>query len=357
MTLAVVAGLGRLCHGDCNGYDCGMRASHIRLAAAVFMSAIGVWWFAYDVMWADVWLVTQSAKLSWIALAALALLGEFLVRAYRWRVLLGPLGNRVRLLDLWSASVIGAAVNTLIPLRAGEIAKPMVAARRTGHRLTTLFATNVMERVFDLLGMVSVLVIMVFLLPGTPGDDALVVNLHRYGSVVGFGALAALGIFFALATRETAARDLFARILKLAPPPTRKPFLDLFDGFVVGLGSTRDTRALLTAGVLSVAMWLNGALAIWFLFQAFGFALPFAAACFTGVAIALTVALPQAPGFIGVFHVAIEKTMVLWGMPDNESKSFALIFWVVSFVPVTVVGMMAMWREGLSFTDVTRAEE
>ena len=151
MTLAVVAGLGRLCHGDCNGYDCGMRASHIRLAAAVFMSAIGVWWFAYDVMWADVWLVTQSAKLSWIALAALALLGEFLVRAYRWRVLLGPLGNRVRLLDLWSASVIGAAVNTLIPLRAGEVAKPMVAARRTGHRLTTLFATNVMERVFDLL--------------------------------------------------------------------------------------------------------------------------------------------------------------------------------------------------------------
>jgi len=334
-----------------------MKSSHIRLAAAVFMSAIGVWWFAYDVMWSDVWLVTQNAQLSWIALAAAALLGEFFLRAHRWRVLLRPLGHEVRLLDLWSASVIGAAVNTLVPLRAGEIAKPMVAARRTGHRLSTLFATNVMERVFDLMGMVSVLVIMVFLLPGAPGDDALVVNLHRYGSLIGFGSVAALAVFFTLATRKTAARHLFERILSLAPPPMRSPFLSLFDGFVSGLGSTRDRSALLQAGVLSVAMWLNGAMAIWFLFQAFGFNLPFAAACFTGVAIALTVALPQAPGFIGVFHVAIEKTMVLWGVPDNESKSFALIFWVVSFVPVTVVGMIAMWREGLSFSEFSGTEE
>lgn len=104
-------------------------------------------------------------------------------------------------------------------------------------------------------------------------------------------------------------------------------------------------------------MWLNGAFAIWLLFQAFGFVLPFAAACFTGVAIALTVALPQAPGFIGVFHVAIEKTMVLWGVPDTESKGYALVFWAVSFVPVTLVGMVAMWREGIHMKDVTDQEE
>ena len=115
--------------------------------------------------------------------------------------------------------------------------------------------------------------------------------------------------------------------------------------------------ALWKAGILSIAMWLNGALAIWFLFQAFGFELPFAAACFTGVAIALTVALPQAPGFIGVFHIAIEKTMVLWGVPDAESKGFAIVFWAVSFVPVTVVGLVAMWREGLGMKDVTEHEE
>jgi hypothetical protein len=334
-----------------------MNGQHIRIAAAAFLSAIGIWWFAHDVLWAEVLDILSTVHLQYVLLAAITLLAEFFLRAHRWAILLRPLGTQVRLMDLWSATVIGAAVNTLVPLRAGEIAKPMVVARRTGHRLSTLFATNVMERVFDLLGMVTILVIMVLMLPGSPGDDALVVNLYRYGSIIGFGALAALAIFFVLATREHAARGLFEAILSLAPPAVRPPFLHLFDGFVAGLGSTRNKNSLWKAGLLSVGMWLNGAVAIWLLFQAFGFELPFAAACFTGVAIALTVALPQAPGFIGVFHIAIEKTMVLWGVPDAESKSYALVFWAVSFVPVTIVGMVAMWREGMSMKDVTGREE
>ena len=58
---------------------------------------------------------------------------------------------------------------------------------------------------------------------------------------------------------------------------------------------------------------------------------PFGAACFTGVAIALTVALPQAPGFVGVFHVAMQKTMILWGQGDADANGFAIVFWAVSF--------------------------
>ena len=334
-----------------------MKGQHIRMAAAAFLSAIGVWWFVHDIAWVDVFAVLSTIRIEWVGLAALALLGEFLIRALRWSVLLRPLGIRASLADLWSATVIGAAVNTLIPLRAGEVAKPLVAARRTGLRLSTLFATNVMERVFDLLGLVSILVLMILLLPGTSGDDLLVANLYWYGSWIGFGALVAMMVFFLLATRGVEARGAFERILALAPIPVRTPFLHLFDGFVMGLGSSRDRKRVAQAAALSVLMWLNGALAIWFLFQAFRVDLPFAAACFTGVAIALTVALPQAPGFIGVFHIAIEKAMLLWGLAPHESKGYALVFWAVSFVPVTVVGLFAMWREGLSVREVRRAAE
>jgi len=334
-----------------------MKAQHIRMAAAIFLSAIGVWWFVHDIAWPEVVAVLGTIRVEWVAIAAIALLGEFLIRSLRWAILLRPLGVSVRIPDLWAATVIGAAVNTLIPLRAGEIAKPMVASRRTGLRLSTLFATNVMERVFDLLGLVSILVLMVILLPATSGDDLLVANLYRYGSWIGFGAFTAMMVFFLLATRGPQARGAFERILSVAPEPARRPFLHLFDGFVLGLGSSRSRTSVLKAAALSVLMWLNGAVAIWCLFQAFRVPLPFAAACFTGVAIALTVALPQAPGFIGVFHVAIEKAMTLWGLAPHESKGFALVFWAVSFVPVTVVGLMAMWQEGLSVRDVQSGRE
>ena len=132
--------------------------------------------------------------------------------------------------------------------------------------------------------------------------------------------------------------------------------MELFDGFVAGLGNARDRKGLVQAGMLSVWMWMNGALAIYCLFQAFGMSLPFGAACFVAVAIALTVALPQAPGFIGVFHIAIEKTMVLWGQPVTSSKGFAIIFWAVSFLPVALVGLLALWQEGMSLTSFRKVE-
>ena len=203
-----------------------MKGTHIRMAAAVFLSVIGVWWFVHDVQWNNVRAVLSTIHIGWVALAASTLLAEFMLRAYRWSTLLTPLGARPKLMDLWSATVIGAAVNTLIPLRAGEIAKPMVASRRTGIRLSTLFATNVMERVFDLLGMVTILVVMVLLLPGSRGNDELIQNLHWYGSWIGFGAISAMMVFFLLATREKAARGIFERNLKVGPPPLRPIILD-----------------------------------------------------------------------------------------------------------------------------------
>ena len=96
-------------------------------------------------------------------------------------------------------------------------------------------------------------------------------------------------------------------------------------------------------------MWINGAIAIFCLFVAFDITLPFGAACFMGVAIALAVALPQAPGFVGVFHIAIANTLLLWGQDPIAAKGFALVFWAVSFVPVTILGVTLGLSEQLDW--------
>ena len=338
-----------------------METGKAQAALAILISASAALWFAWGVEWAEMGGVLSSVQLRWVALASAILLGEFAIRALRWKVLLRPLGTGAKVTDLFAAQVIGAAVNIFLPLRAGEVAKPVVASRRTGHPLAAVVATAVMERVYDLFGMVSVLVLMAVVLAPDAGVGAseenreLVRNLKLYGGLFGLFALTCMLIFFALATREKAARSIFTLIVSIAPPPIQRRFLGLFDGFVAGLGNARDRKGLLQAGLLSMWMWLDGALAIWCLFQAFGMVLPFGAACFVAVAIALTVALPQAPGFIGVFHIAIEKTMVLWGQPVTSSKGFAIIFWAVSFLPVAIVGLLALWREGLSLANFRQA--
>ncbi|NOY25783.1 MAG: flippase-like domain-containing protein [Oligoflexia bacterium] len=330
------------------------------MAVGLLVSGTALVWFSWGVEWNELMAELRAIRVAWVVLAALILLGEFAIRTMRWQVLLRPLGMRARLRDLFAAQVIGAAANILLPLRAGEIAKPLVAARRTKNPIAAVFATSVMERVYDLLGMVFVLVLMVTVLPRSDAslpesERILVSNLKLYGSLLGLAATAAMVTFFALATRRVAARRTFAMLAGIAPAPLRDRLMRLFDGFVAGLGNTRDPKGLAQAGLLSILLWFNGAVAIWCLFKAFSMILPFGAACFTGVAIALTVALPQAPGFVGVFHLAIEKTLVLWGQPVQRAKGFAIVFWAISFLPVLTVGLGAMWREGLSLRSLRHA--
>ncbi|MCB9781125.1 MAG: flippase-like domain-containing protein [Alphaproteobacteria bacterium] len=330
------------------------------LVVGIGVSGGALLWFLWGIDWPGLGDALARVHLPWVGLAALILLAEFGIRALRWAVLLRPLGASARVTDLFAAQVIGAACNTLLPLRAGEIAKPLVAARRTGHPLSAVVATAVMERVYDLFGLVSVLVVMVLVLPTDltnlpPEEQLLVKNLKLYGGLFGLAAVVAMGIFFALANGRATARRAFVAIASLGPPPVRDRVVQLYDGFVAGLGNTRDPKGLLQAGLLSVGLWLNGTLAIAVLFRAFDMALPYGAACFTAIALALTVALPQAPGFVGVFHVAIEKTLVLWGQPVTPAKGYAIVLWAVSFLPVLMVGLAALWREGLDLATIRAA--
>ncbi len=321
----------------------------LRLLPGLLVSLGFTLWFVLRAHWTEVAAALQGVDLPLVLLSATVLFSEFVIRSLRWKVLLRPFAPTARLWRLFVATIIGMSLNVVLPFRAGDIARPWLGARETGTPILALVTIAVIERVFDILGLVSVLVIMVAILPANAqAHGELVTNLKLYGSVFGFVGVAGMVTFLTLAARERAARHIFARIVSVAPKPVADRFLFLFDGFVKGLESVRSRRALWQAGALSLVHWLNGAISIYVLFHAFGIDLPFAAACFTTVAIALTVALPQAPGFFGVFHVAIETTLVLWGLDPAPAQAFAIVFWAVSFVPVATAGAIAWWREGLS---------
>ena len=319
-------------------------------------------WFLHSVEWSALGDALSQVSLGPVVLACALLLGEFVLRALRWKVLLRPVAPEAKVQDLFVATVIGATANTLLPARAGELAKPLVASRKTGASFTAVLATTVMERVYDIFGLLAVLTTMVLVLPvdvgETPDEAELVRNLKLYGALFGAFAFGCMFTFFGLASRGADARRVFVRITSIAPAPVANKFNDLFDGFVQGLGNARDLSGMWKAGGLSLAIWFNGAFAIYVLFAAFDLDLPIGAACFTAVASALTVALPQAPGFFGVFHVAIEKTLVLWAVDPTPAKAFAIVFWGVSFLPVTLVGLLALWREGLTLGGIwSRTDE
>ena len=319
------------------------------------ISAIALGYFIQGMKWQQLWIALKDVRLEWIALASLILILEFWLRALRWNILLRPTGIKIPTKTLFSAQVIGVACNTLLPLRAGEIAKPYIASRHTSAPFVKIVATTIMERVFDILGMVFIMLLMLSLAtPSSLADSQseLVYNLQVYGGIFGVFAALCMAFFFFLVASKQRSRGVFVRITSIAPTPIAQKLMEFFDVFVDGLKSSTDRTSFWSAGALSLWMWLNGAIAIYCIFLAFGMNLPFGAACFVSVAIALTVALPQAPGFLGVFQVAMEKTMVLWGQPEGPAEGFSIVFWAVSFIPITIIGLLALWKEGLTLKGI-----
>jgi uncharacterized protein (TIRG00374 family) len=288
-----------------------------------------------------------------VLVSVLILLGEFVIRAVRWRTLLKPVAPHASFSALLAATLIGGAVNTLLPMRAGDLARPLIAHRRTGVPVTTLVVTNVVERVFDLVGMLFVLLLALATLPSTDGPEGVLVdNLRRYGLLLGGSGMFGLLVLSLFARNRAWLAPWVERLVRVLPHAPGTVARRLLVGLMDGMAVMAHPGQILMAIGASLLLWFNGALAIYVLFQAFGLALPFGAAAFTGVALALTVVLPQAPGFVGVFHVAIEKTMVLWGLAVAPAKGYAVVLWGVSFLPVTLLGLAALWREGLTLGDL-----
>lgn len=314
------------------------------------MSVVFLGWFLFSAHWSELGQALASARPELVALSAAVLFTEFGIRALRWKVLLRPIAPRARLWRLFVATVIGMSLNVVLPFRAGDFARPWLGARETGTPVLPLVTIAVIERVFDIIGLFSIFCLMLVLLPEhATAQGELVYNLKLYGSLLGVCGGIGLATFLGMAFHPDRSRGV---VLHYAPllGPLRHRVLQLYDGLATGLESVRAPSALLEALGLSWVHWFNGALSIFILFHAFGLDLPPAAACFTSVAIALGAAAPQAPGFVGVFHVIIEKTLTLWGQPVSPSKAFAIVFWGVSFLPIATVGAILWSREGLSLT-------
>jgi uncharacterized protein (TIRG00374 family) len=325
-----------------------------------------MWWFVRDIEGAELGRSLQAVSLPFVGLSALVLLSEFWIRALRWQLLLQPI-RPTRLGALLQATLIGAAGNTLLPMRAGDLARAVVASGATGIRLTTVFATNVMERVYDLFGLVAILLLTFLLLPDglavDPEDVQRIEKLAFFGKLIGVAALSGMVVFFFMARNPDQAKAFVRFCSAPAPGPVRNKARDLGSAFIEGLAATQSARHMGGAIALSLLLWFNLSLAVYLLFIAFHFQLPYAAACFITVAIALAVVIPQAPGYLGVFQNVIEVTLALWTSAElfhhggatelaQDIKAFAIVFWGVSFVPVTILGLLSLRRADLSLRQI-----
>ncbi len=305
-------------------------------------------WFVASLDLAALGSVLADLRWGWVVLAAVLMLLDYAVHGLRWRILLDHVDPDLDWRTLWMATTVLWGFNTILPLRAGNFLRPAVVSMRRGVPYTTLLFSSAAEYVCDIVGIVVLVLAMIWLLPPDLVAGATLQRIQLWGTLAGVGSLVFIGFVVLLSTRQ--ARSVVERLLSPLPSPSlRERALDLFDQLVLGMAAVNDPLRFLQALLLTLVVWGGWLLAILATFRAFDLDLPLAGALFWESSLTLSMLVPQAPGYLGVFQVVTEQALALFDAPTAKAEAIALVFWTVCFVPVTVLGLYDGSRMGLSW--------
>jgi uncharacterized protein (TIRG00374 family) len=316
----------------------------------IFLLTLGLLGFFFrNADMSGVWAETRRAQPGLLALAIGVTGVTYVLRAFRWQYLLAPIG-RTHFATAFRATVIGFAASFLLPARAGEVIRPYLLARRERLSATAAFATVILERLLDLVTVLLLFGVFVFTL--APGDVvATPAQLGRVklGGLLAAGAGAAsLAVLFALAGHPERIGRAALRIERVLPARLALAVAKFVETFAQGLAVMRQPRRLLLALALSLPLWVSIAAGIWLCSQAFHITFPFTGSFLVTTMLVVGVAMPT-PGAIGGFHAAYQiAVQTFFGAPTDRAVGGAIVLHAISFLPVTLLGIIFMAREGLT---------
>jgi glycosyltransferase 2 family protein len=326
-------------------------------AIGIVLSVALLWWTLKDVSLAAVWAELARSSIPYFLASAFFATLIFPMRTYRWRIILEPVAPDLPVGPLWRSTAIGMMINNVVPARAGEIARAYAVTRETPVTFASALASLAVDRLFDMFAILG-LGAAAILDPAFPPDARVAgqsLGDLAQGSiiivVVLVGALYLLAYFPAQLVR---AFEIFARRVSPTVEERGKGALLRFSD---GLSVLKSPVRFLLVLAWTIAHWLVNALAFWLGFKAVGLTLPFSAALFLQMLIAIGVALPSAPGFFGVFEKLATVGLAIYSVDATAAASWAIGFHMLSLIPITLIGIYYFSRLGLSFGELRAQSE
>ncbi len=334
-------------------------SSRLKLAAGLALAAGLLVFFFHGIDRGAFLAALRSADLRYLAGVVAVTCVVYAARAWRWGFLLAPM-DRVPYGRLFSATYVGFMSGLVVP-RAGEVLRPFLVARRhPAIPVSAGFATIVLERLIDLLTVLALFSAYLYLLP-TPAAQShgtVMGQLKRGGVLAAAGALGVLVVLVAFHLRADRAMALIDAVLARLPRRLAEPLHHMAQAFGDGLAVLQaPARHLLAIAGQSLLVWLAIASGLFMCNRAFGIALPFHSTFLMLGFLTVGVAIPT-PGMVGGFHVAYQLALVKgFGVDPGIAAAAAITSHVLTSLPVLVIGLYFLGREGLSMSKVARMTE
>jgi uncharacterized protein (TIRG00374 family) len=288
--------------------------------------------FARTIDWHAAWQSMRHASLPLLAAAIGVNILSVLIKGVRWWLFLRPIGIPSLPLAV-RATVAGAGLNNVLVANGGDAARVVFVSRVSGVPSSTVLASLALEKLFDPIGFVMLLVfgVLVFELPPQferwklPAEILLVVIIL-------------LLAFFVYATRH----------IKPEYVPERRAKPRTVGGkiraYLVSFGHTAGRLAtgprFVAAMFLSLLSW---GCQLWTFDLAASAAhvpMPLAAslACLLGINVGLIIR--ATPGNVGFFQFVYALMAGQFGIARNDAIAISLLIQTLQILPLTLLGVV-----------------
>jgi uncharacterized protein (TIRG00374 family) len=238
----------------------------------------------------------------------------------------------------------------LLPGRLGEIARPVMLAEKEKIKKSQAIATIINERLFDLL---TVLILLgIYLTSGLGTPSPVLLKLKTIALLL----LPLVLLVFLLITLANSDKffpgteKLIHWLVRVLPARFRARASAAVGHFVKALHLNLGWASMVQVFFFSLLHWIIILVSYWLLMRGFaGIGLDLASTIPFLAVIFVSAAIPT-PGMAGSLDLASKYALVgLFGITAKTAVAFTILFHFLLLLPPIVLGLIAFWREGLSF--------
>jgi uncharacterized protein (TIRG00374 family) len=304
--------------------------------AGYVISALSLIWVFSRFPFAQLGEHLRELDWTWVAIAIAAELAIYFADAWRWMILLRPVGTPSFGCCL-QAVFVGLFANDILPAKAGEIIRCFLLSFKTDVPVSLALTSDVILRIMDGLWIVILYLFITFQVESH-------VWVTRIMTLFGAGAVsAALIILWILFHRQHAHNFMnengwAARFIHLLEEIHR-------------LGHWREMGIAMAIGAI---YWALQAFSVWSICRADSFYFNASDIVFILVVKTVGTLFPSAPANMGLYQTSAVYALSLLLTEKGEAEILSEIMFVVLTLPLVVGGAIAIASAGFNLTDLHR---
>lgn len=344
----------------------------LSLAVGGATSAVALYLSLRNVPLAELSAYFKQVDYLWMAPAVAVALAGFILRVWRWQVILGSSPR----IDFWNAYhplMIGFMINCILPGRVGEVARPAILKKRKGVPFSTGLATVAAERAFDIIILIVALVGVLAFVEIDPDfqvrfgelslNKALLERVAAGTSRLGLVLIVGIILVSVDRSRWWINNTIAWTTQRLAVGPKKVNHLiaacgtlviRLNDNFAAGFSLVKDPRRLAICSLLSVLVWAVGAGSYYLV----GLGCPQVTLSYGQwlavlVMVCFFIALPSVPGYWGLWEAGGVFAMRLFGVSPEAAAGATLLNHALQVLPIVLVGLVSAFVTSVNILRVS----